>query len=86
MVNPIAEPSCHSLTRLVAGARWLVEVAIVLVVVARLAAINRSVLINLLIIDAIMCLICEATTGAWGNIRRRPQNIRAIFLDVTAPY
>lgn len=43
---------------------------------ARLAAINRSVLINLLIIDAIMCFICGTTrgnvrcpTGAWGHIK-----------------
>lgn len=34
---------------------------------ARLAAINRSVLINLLIIDAIMCFICGTTRA---NVRR----------------
>lgn len=59
----LLKPSCHSLR---AGARPRGHSALP-GPSARLAAINRSVLINLLIIDAIMCFICGTTRA---NVRR----------------
>lgn len=58
----LLKPSCHSLR---AAARPRGHSALP-GPSARLAAINRSVLINLLIIDAIMCFICGTTRA---NVR-----------------